>query len=170
MPAPATGVNAVAWSDDGARLASASRDKSVKVHDAGTWDLLANYQDHGAVVRGVSFTADGKQVLSAGSDNKLHRWEVEGLKKLATVDLQGEGFRLVRGAGTVLVPSGDRRLRSIDLATNAVARTFEGHADWPVVVAVHTGTGRIASGSLDGEVRLWNAADGAVVKAWPARP
>ena len=163
-------VTAVAWSDDGTRLASASRDRSVKVYDAVSGELLANYQDHGEPVRGVAFTADGKQVLSVGADKKFHRWDIETMKKVAGVDLQGEGYKLVRSDDTVSVASTDRLLRSIDIAKNAVALTFKGHADWPVAIAVHPASGRIASGALDGEVRVWNSGDGSRVKSWVARP
>ena len=163
-------VNAVSWSDDGTKLASASRDRSVKVYDASSGDLLANYQDHGEPVRGIAFAADGKQVLSVGADKKLHRWDIETMKKVAGVDLQGEGYKLVRTADTVSVASTDRLLRSIDLTKNAVSLTFKGHADWPVAIAVHPASGRIASGALDGEVRVWNSGDGSLVKSWIARP
>ena len=92
------------------------------------------------------------------------------MKKVASVDLQGEGYKLVRTADTVSVASTDNVLRSIDLTKNAVALTFKGHTDWPVAIAVHPASGRIASGSLDGEVRVWNSGDGSLVKSWIARP
>jgi WD40 repeat protein len=68
------------------------------------------------------------------------------------------------------VASTDRLLRSIDLAKNAVALTFKGPADWPVAIALDPASGRIASGALDGEVRVWNSGDGSLVKSWVARP
>lgn len=163
-------VNAVAWSDDGTRLASASRDRSVKVYDVASGDLLANYQDHGEPVRGVAFAHDGKQVMSIGGDKKLHRWDIATVKKVAGIDLQGEGYKLVRSADTIYVASTDRLVRSIDLVKNAVALTFKGHADWPVAIAVHPASGRIASGAVDGEVRVWNSGNGTLVKSWIAKP
>ncbi len=55
-------VTAIAYSDDGTRLVSASRDKSAKVYDGATGELLSSYLGHGAAVRGVSILADNKQV------------------------------------------------------------------------------------------------------------
>ncbi len=89
-------VTAVAWSDDGTRLASASRDKSAKVYDGATGELIASYLGHGAAVRGVSVLSDNKQVVSVGADNKLHRWDVDGAKKVAEVAIGGEGYKLIR--------------------------------------------------------------------------
>lgn len=161
-------VTGVAWSDDGTLLASSSRDKSAKLYDA-AGQLLANYQGHAAAVRGVAFTADGKQVLSIGADGKLHRWNVEGAAKAAEVAV-GDGFRIVRRDGFALIPCGDAQVRQVDLAANAVARGLPGHRDWALSAAVSRDGSRFATGSHDGEVRLWNAADGALIRAWTAKP
>lgn len=175
-------VFAVAWSDDGTRLVSASRDKSAKVYDGGTGDLLSSYLGHGAAVRGVSILSDAKQVVSVGADNKLHRWNIEGAKKVAEVRLGGEGYKLVRSGTSLFVPCSDKRLVRIDLSNNTVAQEFKGHSDW-VLSACYQPTlraaepagsdakvGRIVSGAFDGEVRIWNVADNAIVYQWIAKP
>ncbi|TWU21035.1 translocation protein TolB [Novipirellula galeiformis] len=165
-------VTAVAWSDDGNRLASASRDKSVKVYDGTTAELLATYLGHGAAVRGVAFLADGKQVISSGGDNKLHRWNIEGAKKVAEIGFGGEAFKLIRGDNFVLVPCADKRLLRIDLGNNTIAQEFKGHTDWVISAALKPTEAepQVVSGSLNGEVRLWKLADGVLLQAWIAKP
>ena len=163
-------VTAVAWSADGSRLVSASRDKSAKVYDATTGQLLVSYQGHGAAVRGVSVLPDGEQVISSGTDNKLHRWNIEKAKKVAEVRLGGEGYKLISAAGYVLVPCADRRLLQIDIAKNNVRQEFKGHDDWVLSAALNTDQTRIASGGYDGEVRVWNAADGSLIHSFNAQP
>ncbi|MBA3314613.1 MAG: hypothetical protein M3552_03225 [Planctomycetota bacterium] len=163
-------VTAVAWSDDGTLLASASRDKSAKLYGGDTGDLLANYQGHAAAVRGVAFTPDGKQALSTGADGKLHRWNVEGAAKVAEVGVGGDSFHITRGNGFLLIPCADALVRQIDLTSNAVSRTLAGHQDWTLSAALNNDGTLFASASRDGEVRLWNAADGALVRAWTAKP
>jgi WD40 repeat protein/mono/diheme cytochrome c family protein len=161
-------VTGVAWSDDGALMASSSRDKSAKVYNS-AGELLANYQGHGSAVRDVAFAPDGKQVLSVGADGKLHRWNVEGAAKAGEVGV-GDSMRLVRRNGYALITSGDAQVRQIDLASNAVTRTLAGHRDWVLSAAVSPDGTRFATGSLDGEIRLWNAADGALIRDWVAKP
>jgi WD40 repeat protein len=169
-------VTAVAWSDDGARLASSSRDKSAKVYDGATGDLLSSYLGHGAAVRGVSILANNQQVVSVGADNKLHRWDVEGAKKVAEVGIGGEGYKLIRSGINLFVPCSDKRLLRIDLSNNTVAKEYKGHSDWVLTACFQpttTGDGNrhsIASGSFDGEVRIWNIADAAIVRQWIAKP
>lgn len=169
-------VTAVAWSDDGTRLASSSRDKSAKVYDGETGALISSYLGHGAAVRGVSILADNDQVVSVGADNKLHRWNVEGASKVAEIGVGGEGYKLVRSGNNLLVPCSDKRLLRIDLSNNTIAQEYTGHGDWVLTACYQPTTagdanpGYIASGSFDGEIRIWSAADAATVRQWIAKP
>jgi len=163
-------VTAIAWSDDGLRLASASRDKSSKVIDANSGELLASYSGHAAAVRGVLFLPDGKQLFSTGTDKKLHRWEVDGAKKVVEVPVGGEAYKLVRGETFVFVPSADNQLRCVNLSDNKVTYSLAGYQDWVLSTAYHAGTSRVAGGSMNGEVRIWNATDGSFIRNWVAKP
>ncbi len=163
-------VTAIAWSDDGTKLASASRDKSAKVFDAKNGELLVSYAGHAAAVRGIAFLPDGKQLVSTGTDKKLHRWEVEGAKKVTEVPIGNEGYKIVRGDSFVFVPSADSQLRRINSSDNKVALSLAGYGDWVLSAAMHVGRNRVAGGAMNGEVRLWNATDGSLVRHWIAKP
>lgn len=163
-------VTAVCWSEDGSKIASASRDKSAKVFDSNTGDLLVSYTGHNAAVRGVNILTDGKQAVSVGADSKLHRWDVDGAKKVAEVGVGGDAFRLLRTEGMVFVPSTDKTVHQINLGTNGEAMAYKGHDDWVVSLGMHVGTQRLVTGSHSGEVRIWNTADGALIKNWIAKP
>ena len=84
-PATATGSSPSPGTPTARKLATASRDKTAKVFDAKTGELLITYNGHNQPVRGVLFHPDGKEVYSAGSDNKLHRWSIaEAARKRRT--------------------------------------------------------------------------------------
>ena len=163
-------VTAIAWSDDGTRLVSASRDKSAKVFDANSGELLVSYSGHAAAVRGVAFLPDGKQVFSTGTDKKLHRWEVEAAKKVTEVAVGGEAYKIVRGETFVFVSGADNQLRRIDQSSNGITYTLAGYQDWVLATSYHASTNRIAGGAMNGEVRLWNATDGTLIRNWIAKP
>ena len=163
-------VTAIAWSDDGARLASASRDKSSKVFDGNSGEMIATYPGHAAAVRGVAFLPDGKQVLTTGTDKKLHRWEVEGAKKLVEIPFGGEAYKIARGDGFVFVPAADNQLRRITQSDNKVTNALAGYQDWVLSTALHAASNRVAGGSINGEIRLWNATDGTLIRNWIAKP
>lgn len=163
-------VTSLSYSGDGSRLASSSRDGSAKVFEADSGQLLVSYQGHGSPVRGVALLADGEQAFSAGDDKRVHRWNVADAKKLAEVPLGGEAFRLALAGDGVWVPSADGHLRRVNVSDSAVAADLVGHNDWVLVVAVSRDGAVAASGSHDGEIRLWNTADGSLKASWPARP
>ncbi len=163
-------VTAVAWSDDGSRLASASRDKSAKVFDANSGELLVSYSGHAAAVRGIAFLPDGKQLISTGTDKKMHRWELDGAKKVAEIPFGGESFKVIRGNTFLFAPSADHQLRSIHWSDNKVAHSLAGYQDWVLSAAYNAGTSRVAGGALNGEVRLWNVTDGNLVRSWISKP
>ena len=49
-------------------------------------------------------------------------------------------------------------------------KTFSGHADWVYSLAFSPATDRLATGSFDGEVRLWNVVDGKDLVKFLAAP
>ncbi|QDU75811.1 WD domain, G-beta repeat [Bremerella volcania] len=168
-------VTSVAWSDDGKLLASSSRDKSAKVYDGTSGELISSYLGHGDIVRGVSILPENKQVVSIGDDSKLHRWNIADNKKVAEVGLGSDGSKIVRQGDNVLIPCVDARVQCVDLKSNKVAKEFKGHSDWVLSVTFQPGQNDpanelVASGSFDGEVRLWKVADASLVRSWSAKP
>ena len=107
-------------------------------------------------------------MMSAGADHKLHRWNIEGAAKVAEVDCASDIFKIARGEDYVLVPCAGKRLVKVNLADNKISQEFAGHADWVISSVLHDN--QLASGALDGEVRLWNLADGSSLHAWQAKP
>ena len=151
----------VAWSADGTRLASASRDKTSKVFDAVSGDSLVTFNGHGQPVYGVGFQADGKIVVSSGSDKQIRTWNVADAKQVKVIGGFGnEVFRIiVTPEGHVYSCSADKNARAHQISDGKALKTFAGHTDWVYSVAVHAGTKRVAAGSYNGEVRIWNIDD-----------
>ena len=163
-------VQAVAWSADGSKLASASRDKTAKVFDAKTGELAVTFSAHGQPVKGIAFHPDGAELFSAGADNKIQRWKIADAAKTAEVGFGGEVYKLPLAAGFLFASSADKTVRQFDAKTQAVVRQYAGHTDWALATAYHDATKRIAAGGFNGEVRVWNAADGNPIATFVAAP
>lgn len=163
-------VTQLAYSEDGKRLGASSRDKSAKVYDAESGDLLASYPGHQSAVRGIAAIGDGSQWMTVGGNQQWHRWEVEGVKKTAEIGLGSESAKLTQVGTSLFIPGSDGGWRLLDVTKNAIALQPKGHTDWVSAMAVHVATGRVATGSLNGEIRVWNLADGTMLQSWMAKP
>ena len=171
MESHADWVMGVAWSPDGKQLATASRDKTAKLFDAETGALLATYSGHAKPVFGVVFHEDGKQVYSSGADNKIHLWKSEDGKKVAVIEgIEGEVYKLIRAGEHLFSTSADKKARQHKASDRAQVRSFDGHSDWVFSLAVHPDSHRLATGSFDGQVRLWSVEDGNSIVAFTAAP
>jgi WD40 repeat protein len=162
----------VSWSPDSKQLVSSSRDKTVKVFDAVSGDSVTTFSGHGDAVYTAAFLADGKSVVSAGSDRQARVWNVADAKEVRKIGGFGSDiFRLtVTPENHLLTASADRNAREHNLADGEIVRTFAGHKDWVYTLCYNPGKKLIATGSYDGEIRVWNSEDGSVATSFIAIP
>ncbi len=161
----------VAWSPDGKRIATASRDKTCKVFDSTSGESQSTFNGHAQPVFGVGFLPDGVSVASSGRDNRIRVWNSADAKQAREIALGGEVFRItMQGDGTAFSGSADKFARQHNLTNGAQVKQFGPHEDWVYAASYHPASKRVASGSHDGQVRIWNYDDGKELIKFTAAP
>jgi uncharacterized protein with WD repeat len=153
------GIRCVAFAPDGKTLATADFfDKTAKIRDAATGQVLRVLRGHVDGVNYVAFSPDGKLLATAGLDKNTKIWDVATGKETATLTGHTNGVYSLAFSpdGTMLITGGgDNTVRLWDVATGKELHCYDGHAN-PVMYVVFFPDGRrAASASRDNTLRLW---------------
>jgi WD40 repeat protein len=163
-------VERIAWSPDGARIASAGYDGTVQVWDAKTGHVILTYKGHAAPVWEVAWSPDGKRIASgtgaAGAhgpvtaNNSINVWDAATGQTLLTYagsPMSVQAYALSWSPDGKLLASGgdDKLVRIWDAMTGQTQMEYRGHSDTVFKVAWSPDGARIASASVDGTAQIW---------------
>jgi WD40 repeat protein len=82
-------VFSVAFSPDGSKIVSGSRDKTIRVWDASTGvEMLPHLQGHRSGVTSVAFSPNGSKIVSGSYDRTIRVWDASTGVEMLT-PLQG---------------------------------------------------------------------------------
>ena len=83
-------ANRLVMSNDGARIAGAMADRSIRIWDANTGKQLSLLRGHSDLVMDVAFSPDGNLLASASYDRTIRVWQLGGAQLRSRV-IRGHG-------------------------------------------------------------------------------
>jgi WD40 repeat protein/serine/threonine protein kinase len=165
VPAHRSPVLRFTLSRDGQYLASSGgTDRTVKVWDTKSWELVRTLEGHKDVIWGVAFSSDCGRLASASDDGTVILWDLQSTESPHV--LRGHADRVY---GVAFSPDGlylasaswDQTVRIWDAKTcREVCAPLRGHAGHVWGVAFSPNGQHLAScgGYLGkGEIKVWNA-------------
>jgi len=165
-------ISCVAFSPDGAWLATGGADNAIKLWSSATGQELRTLKGHTGQVNSLAFRPDGAGLVSGSWDKTIKLWDLLNEQEcdtwrghqgqVSTVAFNPAGTLLASGGADDLFWDVDRTVKLWDVASGKVPRTLAGHEASIARLAFSPDGTRIASaGGTDQTIRLWDVNHGA---------
>ncbi len=160
-------VNGVSVSADGAILATAGADNTVKIWDVASMRLLRTLSRHQADLFAVALSQDGSLLASSGYDRQVIIWDVQTgrvLKETQEHTQPVTALDFSRSGNLLATASRDSTVQIWDLNRDVLPRRLRGHTASINDVAFGPRDYLIASAGSDRQIFLWEASSGRLLK------
>ncbi|WP_272420535.1 nSTAND1 domain-containing NTPase, partial [Polyangium jinanense] len=152
-------IYTAAISPDGARIVTASGDKTAQILAVGDSQGLATLRGHDAFVMFAAWSPDGTRIVTASGDKTARIWNADGSREPLVLRGHGDALTSVQ-----MSPDGQRVVTASEDGTARVFRAADGRQiallehEATVTSARFSPNGkRIVTTSVDGLVRVWSA-------------
>ncbi|KAJ7443826.1 chromatin associated protein [Mycena latifolia] len=147
-------IRSVCFSPDGVLLATGAEDTQIRIWDIVKKRIIAVLSGHQQEIYALDFSADGRYVVSGSGDKTVRIWDMRGVSPTAPTPQQSPPCQV---------------LTITDVAAPA-SPSFHRSSPAPMPdggitsVAISPSGTRVAAGSLDALVRVWDVRTGALVR------
>jgi WD40 repeat protein/serine/threonine protein kinase len=148
----------VAFSRDGKWLATASQDKTIRLWETLTGQLVRIYTGHAGEVNWTSFSPNGTTLVSASSDGTVRLWDVASGRNSAILkDHSGEVVAAEFSPDGTIIASGgaDKMVKLWDTATGRLRATLPGHTSRVESLTFTADGQKLFSCGREGAAFLW---------------
>ena len=164
-------IYSLEFSPDGVLLASADRSGGLLVWEGQTGREYLTLVGHTGAINGVSWRIDGNVLASASEDTTVRLWEMENGGQIKSWAAHGGGaFSVEFCRDARIVTSGRDRVAKLWDANGGALLSFEAFNDLALEATHCDETNRVIAGDYTGEIRVWNAADGARIGSLSTNP
>ena len=155
-------IYSIEFSPDDVLLATGDRNGGLFVWEAWTGREYLTLKAHSQGVTGVSWRSDSNLVASCSEDGSVRLWEMENGNQVKNWGGHGGGVASIEFCrdGRLLTCGRDRAAK-LWKQDGTEIRGFEAFGDLALRVSFCDETNRVIAGDWQGEIRVFNAEDGA---------
>ncbi|WP_231740762.1 WD40 domain-containing protein [Thalassoglobus neptunius] len=164
-------VTAIEFSPDGVLLASGDRSNGLVIWEADTGRIFYELNGHRGAITDVSWRPDSNVLASSSEDGTIKLWEMQNGTNIKSWNAHGGGALSVEytRTGQVVSTGRDKMARLWD-GDGKKLKDFGGFKDIGMEVAFDADSKVAIAGDWSGEIRFWNADDGALLGTLNTNP
>jgi WD40 repeat protein/serine/threonine protein kinase len=154
-------ISSLTFSPDGATLASASMDYSIRLWNFATRQPIGSLQGHASEILAVAFSPDGKTIASGGSDGVVKLWSTQRPKEQSPLPGTWQPVTYSKDSRTLVALNRQGSVGFINARTHELeqqwtldARFFRRGQD----ISVSDDLSTLAHIAENGTVKIWNTA------------
>jgi WD40 repeat protein len=149
-------VRGVSVRSDSLRAATVADDGQVRVWDLASGVLLQTFESHAVAGAAVRWLSDGVTLVSGASDKTLVTTKTSIIRAMAAHEKTITDIAMYAGGAQIVSCSPDGKVIMTDMNGGQLVRAFEGLTGEPKCVACRVDNQRLAAGTSDGKVLVWN--------------
>ncbi|HKP11667.1 MAG TPA: WD40 repeat domain-containing protein, partial [Blastocatellia bacterium] len=162
---PKAEILVAVFSRDGQTVALSYENGRVVMHEAYTGRRIRTLTGLTTAVKGLSFSPDGRVLVSGSEQANLNLWDVMGESEVVSLN-SGNGYYCTAFSpdGKLLASAdGDGTIQLWEVASLRNIRSFRGHQGMIRSLAFSADGRLLASGSDDHTVGVWEVSSGSIV-------
>ena len=163
-------ITAIEFSPDGVLLATGDRSNGLLVWESSTGKEFYNLLGHQGMITDVSWRPDSNVVASASEDNTIRLWEMNNGTEVKKWPAHGGCLAVDYIRDGRLVSNGRDKVVRLWNGDGGQLKEFPGQTDIGMEVAFDAESERAIGGDWTGMVRIWNAADAALLNEFNTNP